>query len=191
VDGDDEVDRADERGHREDVERQDEEVDSVATDLLGQRRVDGPAGVRGAAGGKEAREQDQATEQEQPVRERVQPREGDVTGADHQRYEEVPKAREDRDDDEEDHRRPVQGHHLVVGIPRQEVLVRLRQLRAHEERKHAAGAEEDEARDEVEDSNPLVVDGRDPAREAAAPPRHGVLDGLGSSRHRQTSAART
>ncbi len=175
VDGDDEVDRADERGHREDVERQDQEVDSVAADLLGQRRVDRPAGVRRAARGEEAREQDQAAEQEQPVRERVQPREGDVARADHQRHQEVPEPGEDRDDDEEDHRRPVQGHHLVVGIAREEVLVRLRELGAHQEGKHAAGAEEDEARDEVEDPDPLVVDGRDPARVAAAPPRDRVL----------------
>jgi hypothetical protein len=42
----------------------------------------------------------------------------------------------------------------------------VRELRAHEERLDAAGAEEGERREEVEEPDPLVVDGREPADEA-------------------------
>ena len=101
---------------------------------------------RSAALREEAQVQDDPAEQEQPVRERVQPREGHVARADLQRHEEVPEAREERDDDEEDHRRAVDRHDLVVRVLRQERLVGRRELRADQQRQHSAHREEDERR---------------------------------------------
>ena len=46
----------------------------------------------------------------------------------------------------------------------------LRELRAHQQRHHAAGEEEHARGDDVEDPDPLVVDGDEPARDAAALP---------------------
>jgi rhodanese-related sulfurtransferase len=42
----------------------------------------------------------------------------------------------------------------------------MRQLRAHQQRLDSAGREEREAREEVEDADALVVDGREPAEQA-------------------------
>ena len=74
---------------------------------------------------------------------------------------------------EEDHHRP-HGEEPVVGVLRDEVVVRLgRELRAHEQRHHAGGEEEGERRDDVENSDALVVERRQPARHAAVAPRRG------------------
>ena len=98
--------------------------------------------------------------------------EGHVPRADHQRHEEVAEAGQDRDDDEEDHRRPVHGHDLVVGVAREEVVVGLRQLRPQQDGCEPAGEEEEPEADDV-DPDPLQVDGDEPARDAAAPARPG------------------
>ena len=175
VDRDDEVDRPGERGERRQVEAEDPEVLArPRAELLGrERRVGGPAGARGAPVGEEAREDDEPAEEEEPVREGVQARERHVPRADHERDEVVAEAREDRDDEEEDHHRPVHGEQLVVGVLRDEVVVRLGELGAHEQRHHAGGEEEDERRDDVEDPDPLVVERRQPARDAAVAPGRG------------------
>ena len=160
---------------REDVQREDPVVLAVARAVLCSPTAAGTttSPPSPAAGREEAQVQDDPAEQEQPVRERVQPRERHVARADHQRHEVVAEAGEDRDDDEEDHRRAVDRQHLVVRVLRQERLVRRRELRAHEQREDAAGDEEDERRRDVEDPDPLVVDGDEPARDAAALPAHG------------------
>ena len=134
LDRDQEVDRPRERREREDVEREDPEVDPVPRRVLvgRERRVARPAALGRPAGGEEARVEDEPAEQEEPVRERVQPREGHVVRADHQRDEVVPEAGQDRHDDEEDHRRPVDREQRVVGVAADEVLVRGRELRAHQ-----------------------------------------------------------
>ena len=109
--------------------------------------------------------EDDPAEQERPVRERVQARERHVARADHQRHEVVAEAGEDRDDDEEDHRRAVHRHRAVVGVLRQEMLVRRRELRAHEQRQRCRRPRRTRATSDVEDPDPLVVDGREPARD--------------------------
>ena len=169
-DRDDEVDRACERRERQHVQREDPEVLAVPDRPRGERRVGRPARPGGAALGEEREQQDDAAEDEEPVGEGVQAREGHVAGADHQRHEVVREPGEDRDDDEEDHRRAVHRQDLVVGVPGQEVVARLRELRPHQHRHHAAGEEEDPGGDDVEDPDPLVVHGDEPARDAAALP---------------------
>ena len=58
----------------------------------------------------------------------------------------------------------------VVVLADEEGLVRRRELRADQQREAAAEREEDERRPEVEDPDPLVVDGRQPRGDAAAAP---------------------
>ena len=141
VDRHDEVDRADERRDREDVQPEDPEVLAVAGHVQRrERRVHRPAAARGPVRREEAEHQHDAAEEVQPVRQRVQPRERHVARADHQRHEVVAEAGEDRDDDEEDHRRAVHRDDLVVGVLRQDVLVRRRELRADQQRQDAADA---------------------------------------------------
>src|SRR5438874_9452799 len=136
--------------------------------MLRERWVRVPAGASGAATREPARVEDDPAEEVEPVGEGVQPREGHASRAYHQRHKEVREPGEDRHDDEEDHRRPVHREHLVVRVAGEDVLVRPRELRAHQQGDDPAGHEEDQAREDVEDPDPLVVDGRQPARVAAA-----------------------
>jgi hypothetical protein len=106
-------------------------------------------------------EDDPATCQ-QPEGERVEAREGHVPGADHQRYEVVAKARPHRDDEQEDHRRAVQGEQLVVVLGGHQRVVGDRELAAHDQRLGSAEAEEHEREDEVHDADLLVIGGEDP-----------------------------
>ena len=185
VQRDDEVDRTGERRDREDVQREDPEVDAVTARVLArrQRGVTRPAALRRAAAGEEAEQEREPSEEEQPVGHRVQARERHVVGADHQREQVVPEAREDRDDDEKDHRRSVNREELVVAVARDEVLVRRRELRTHEQRHDPAGHEEEQRRGDVEDPDPLVVGRRQPAGDASFVPGGTSGKRLGASRH--------
>ena len=184
VDRDDEVDCSGEGRDREDVQAEDPVVLSVARaeERLGERHVRRPAGAGCSAAREPAQVEHDAAEQVHPVRERVQARERDVAGTDHQRHEEVPEAGEDRHDHEEDHRRPVHRQDLVVRVLREHGFVRRRELRAHQHGEQAADDEEDERGRDVHDPDPLVVDGDEPLRNTAAAPRHRVHR-FGSSRH--------
>ena len=146
VDRREEVDRTDERRDRKQVQREDPEVLAMSRGELavGERRVAVPAGVRRAVLGEEAQVERDPAEEEQPVRQCVEPREGDVPRSDHQRHEVVREAGEDRHDDEEDHRGAVNREQLVVALAGDEVFVRLRELRAHQQREDPSGTEEDE-----------------------------------------------
>jgi hypothetical protein len=112
---------------------------------------------------------------------RVQLRERHVPRADHERHEVVAEAGEDRHDDEEDHCRAVHGEELVVAIPGDDVLLGGCQLEADQERQETCDREEHEARDDVEDPDPLVIRRRQPARDASLLPverrRAGFLRG--------------
>ena len=101
-----------------------------------------------------------------------------------ERHEEVREAGPERDDEQEDHRRSVDREQLVVRVTRDERLVRLRELRAHEQGEEPAGGEEDERRSDVEHADPLVVDRRDPRRDPAAAPVGAVR--LRPNRHSAT-----
>ena len=117
--------------------------------------------------------------EEDPVAQRVQPREGHVPRADHQRQQVVPeRSRRHRDDEEEDHRHPVHREKLVVGGRADDVLVRLDQLRADDQRLGAAGREEHERRPEVEKADPLVVGRHHPAEHAGPRLPHALEAGL-------------
>jgi hypothetical protein len=123
---------------------------------------------------REARVEEDRRAEEDPVAERVHARERHVPRADHQGDQVVPeRPGRHRDDEEEDHRQAVEREELVVGARRDEVVVRLDQLRPHHHRLDAAGAEQDERRPEVEEADPLVVGRRQPAEHAwPALPHH-------------------
>ena len=79
-------------------------------------------------------------------------------------------AGEDRDDDEEDHPRPVHRDDLVVRVAGDHAAVGLGELRADQERQEPGQREEEPRGADVEDPDPLVVDGDEPARDLAALP---------------------
>ena len=124
----------------------------------------------GAAGGEEREAEDEPGERVEPVRQGVQAGERHVGRADHERHEEVAEPGEDRDDDEEHHPRPVHRDDLVVGVARHDAAVGVRELRADQQREEAGDGEEEPGGRDVEDPDPLVVDGDEPARHAAALP---------------------
>ena len=88
-------------------------------------RVGEPAAV-GRAAEDPRRVQEDAAGEEHPERQRVQPREGDVAGADLQRHQVVHERRAHRHDHEEDHRHAVHGEGLVVEVGRDQLAVGLR-----------------------------------------------------------------
>ena len=171
VDRDQQVDRGGEAAERQHVHAENPEILSVARRVQRrERRVGAPAGLGRAALGEEAEPEDHAAEDVEPERERGQARERHPPRADHQRHEVRREPEQERHGDEEDHRRAVHRQHLVVGVAREEVLVGRRELRAHEQREHAAADEEDDRREDVEDPDALVVGRREPRREAVPAP---------------------
>ena len=94
---------------------------------------------------------------------RVEPREGEVLRADHDRQQEVAEGRRDRGDEEEPHHHDaVDGEELVVGVVGEDRAVRHHQRQAQQARRHRADEEEAGDRDEVEDADPLVVRAEQP-----------------------------
>ena len=178
-----EVDRAEDRGEAGEVDQVDPRVLAAAgrVERVGERYVAGPARFRRVP--EDRGVEDDATGQQQPERERVQARVGHVARAHHQRDEVVGQARHHRHDEQEDHRRPVHREQLVVGLGRDQRVVRSAQLQADHQRLDAAQAEEHECRDHVHDPDLLVIRGRDPARPAArlALGRWAVIWGTGAT----------
>ncbi len=86
-----------------------------------QRCVGEPAEVGSAVRGQEAGDDHRAAEGVHPVRERVQPREGDVRRADLQRDDVVREAERERRREQEHHHGAVDGEELVVLLVRQEL----------------------------------------------------------------------
>jgi len=85
-----------------------------------------------------------------------------VARADLQRDQEVGERRRQRHDDEEHHRRSVHGEDLVVLARREDLAVRLGELRTDEKRLETTDEEEEQRGAAVEDPDALVVDGGEP-----------------------------
>ena len=68
---------------------------------------------------------------------------------------------------------PCIGENLVVEIGADQMRFRARELQAHDARRAAAERQEDEGGDDVAPADHLVIDGREPADDAA-PPAPGV-----------------
>jgi hypothetical protein len=103
----------------------------------------------------------------------VEPREGQVLGADHHRQQEVAEHRRDRrDQEEEDHDDAVHGEQLVVGVGLDQVAAGVsssRRISTANSRRR----EERRDRDQVQDRDPLVV--------LRQQPRRSVCRGSGSA----------
>ena len=137
-----------------------ERVVTAAPDLRRVRRVEGPSRVHR---GHQRPDDHEEPGDEDPVAGEVQPGERDVAGPDVQRDEEVPQPRGDRrDDEEEDHHRPVQGEEDVVGVVAEILRLRGEQLQPEQQGEDAADQEEDDRRPEVHRADPLVVEGERP-----------------------------
>ena len=107
-------------------------------------------------------------ERQHPERQRVDPRERHVRRADLERHDVVPEARQHRDDEQEDHHRPVHREELVVERSswtswRPGAASSVRTAEGEE----PADEEEDERVDDVEDPDLLVVGRRHPLVQAA------------------------
>ena len=167
-DGDDEVERGDDGGRAGQREPEDVEVHPVTRRELarGEVCVREPSGAGGSPEEK-ARVQEERSAQEEPVAERVQARKGDVPRSDLERHDVVEGARRHRHDGEEDHRQAVHGEELIENLGAQHGVLRHRQLETDQHRLQATDEEEEEAGEEVEDPDPLVVHGRDPAPQTA------------------------
>ena len=163
-DGDEEVDRRRQRRDAEDLETDQPEIDVGPGGELpgGQIGIPEPAGV-GRGLEQEADVEEETAQQEHPVAERVEAGKRHVARPDLQRDQEVEEHRRQRHHPEEDHGGAVHREQLVVRLRTHEPVFRTRQLPAKEQRLDAAHEEEQERRGAVENADPLVIDGRDPA----------------------------
>ena len=125
----------------------------------GERRIHEPAAARRGVEEERAAQED-AADDEAPEAERREPRKRQIARALHLRQDEDRERLEDRDGEEEHHHGAVHREDLVVALGRQEVVVRERELDAHQQRERAAEQEEDERRGRVPDADVLVVDRR-------------------------------
>ncbi len=135
-----------------------------AGDLRRKGCVRGPAGGGSAAFREHAAKDRKAADHEEIDAEGVQPRKCHVRRADLQGHQIVSQAESDRRDDQENHRRAVQGEYLVVRMRRDDILMRLGQLQPDHEREQARDDEEESAGHDVHDADRLVVRGRQPMR---------------------------
>ncbi|MMZ61438.1 hypothetical protein D1872_235890 [compost metagenome] len=133
-----------------------------------QRRVGGPSGIRRPAHNP-AQVQQQTAEQEGPETERVQKRKRHVAGADLQRNDRVHQRENDRHHAEENHGCSVHRNQFVKLLGSYEIIHRFGQLNADQQRFNPADAEEQTARYQIQDSDFLVVDCRQPVHQTLVP----------------------
>ena len=158
-----EVERCEDARRPEEQEAQEPEV-RVGPDrerLRSERRVAEPAGV-GSRPHEPARIEEEPAEEEDPVRERVEPGEGHVPRADHQRDEVVEECGRQRHEREEHHARAVHGEELVVPLGAEELAVGPGQLEPDQQGLDSRDQEEHERGRAVEETDPLVIDGGEP-----------------------------
>jgi hypothetical protein len=142
-----------------------------------QRRVLRPAGGSRSARGQEARRHQQAAQRQEPEREGIDPRERHVRRADLERDEVVPEARQDRDDEQEQHERGVHRERLVVEGLVHELEAGLGQLEPDHQGEESAGHEEDHRVDQVHDPDLLVVGRGQPGIQARPVCGRGGVEG--------------
>jgi hypothetical protein len=122
----------------------------------GKRRVAGPAGVEGAARRQVAADEEQPGQRQHPEAERVQPREGHVRRADHQRQHVVGDPGEDRDHEDEDHQHRVRGEEALK-VAASTIWVPGCASSAGSASPSAAHEEEEEGGADVLDADHLVI----------------------------------
>ena len=133
--------------------------------VRGQGRGEGPARVH-AAGRHGIDGQDAARHVEIPAQQ-VDLGQRQVLGTDHQRDQKIPQRGRNRwHQEEEDHDDAVHGEHLVIGVSGHQVGLRRQQFQADQSRQGSADEEEEAQRNQVENCNPLVIAGQQPAQYA-------------------------
>ena len=148
--GGDHVDRAQDGAQATDDQTQDPQITARArgVDRIGQRGVGGPAEVGGPPGAMKPASAISRAEQKEPERQRIQPRERDIGGADLQRQHQVGEPEHDRGGVEQQHHRAVHGEQLVVLLVGQKLQPGRGQFGADQQRHQPADEEEREARDD-------------------------------------------
>ena len=132
-----------------------------------ERRVEGPAGVD-AAGDERVQREQPAEDVDVPAGE-VQLRKGQILGADHDRHEEVAEhRRDDGNQEEEHHHHAVHGEELVVGLVRDEIAGRRRQVEPDQHGERAADEEEQRDGRQVQQRDALVIARQQPRLDAVA-----------------------
>jgi hypothetical protein len=121
-----------------------------------------PPEGRGTGRHQQRRHDDQPAEEEQPVRQHVQPGEGDIGGADLQRHDLVGEPGEGRGREEKQHDRAVQREQLVELFVVHDLQARPGQFGPHHQGHQTGRQEEQERRDQVEMADLLVVRGGQP-----------------------------
>ena len=130
----------------------------------------------GGAGDEVATDQQDPCGGDQPERHGIEPREGHVTGPHIEGDQVVAEgAIHHRHDPQEDHHRAVQGEHLVVGLPRQEIGDGGEQLGADRAGQGAADQIEEKAADQILQADHLVIG----AEAQVAQPALGLQRGAG------------
>ncbi len=125
------------------------------------RGIEGPAGIQSA--GEQGQHEENRSDDPQVVREQIQPWEGHILGTQHDRQDEVAqRGRDTRNDDQEDHDRPVQGEGLVVLVLLHDGAFRRQQLRSNQKGEHTAHEERAENRDQIHQPDSFVIERQQP-----------------------------
>jgi hypothetical protein len=165
---DDQFDCGCDRRHLDEAEAEHPDVRAEPTQIgpRRQRRIHEPAAIR--RGIEEDRSRDEhAADQEAPIAKAREPREGQVACAEQLWQQDDRDRLEHRHSEQEHHHRAVQREQLVKRVRGDEIVVRHRQLRAHDQREHACEQHEAERGQRVPDADPVIVD-VGPAEEPAA-----------------------
>ncbi len=163
----DEVDRQQHHPGEREPAAEDPGVDPVVgrESRVGERRP----GVNADVGGREddRRVERQAADREEPEREVGEPREGELSRADLERHDVGEEPEHQRQGEEEDQRRPVQGHHPVEEGGGDQVALGHSELEPHDQELDQRDDEEAERAGDQHPADVLVVAARrelDPAR---------------------------
>ena len=167
--GDDEIDCADRCRNTKQDHAQRVEID-VRSAIVGARRIRHiiePAVIGSETQCESGIEKNPGAEIE-PIGERVEAGQRHVARAEQKRPEIIAEARKDRPGVKENHRHAVHGEKLIILLGTEQMLVRLCQLQAEDQRLDAASGEKAESGDDVADADLLMIDARKPAQESWA-----------------------
>ena len=115
-----------------------------------------------AVGAHKAEIEKQATESGHPETESIQTRKCHVPRPNHQWDEVVGESEHDGHDHEEDHGRSVHGEQPVEHLGRNKIVVRTDELNADDHRLDPADQQKQQGINDVQNAQPLVIDGRHP-----------------------------
>ena len=163
--GDDDVDRAEDRRDTHEVNREDREREAV-TGLQRERRIKRPAACGSATRHEQREQQQREGEREQPEAEVVESRQRHIRRAHLHRHHPVGEPCPCRHHSAEDHQQRVHRRHGIEETRIDELQARLEEFRANDESHGAAHEEHRASEHEVHRADVLMVRGEEPALEA-------------------------